>query len=329
MKAWLLTDGAAGNLRQAETLAGWLGADATRIDVRVALPWRWLAPTYAGAPLTAIEPPLQAPWPELVIGCGRRGAAVLDALPTRQHGGPLRVQILDPRCAAARFDAVIVPEHDYLRGHNVLTLTGSLNPIDEQWLADRRARSSLPLDCPSPRTLLLVGGPRRGTGFGLSELADALRILQHWQARDGGCLWIALSRRTPPAWRKRIASFLPRLGSHRLWRDSDDGPNPYPHWLACADRIVVTPDSVNMLSEACATGTPVLTHAPRGVRGRLGELHRALRDSGRLRPLKLTWQAWTYPPLREGPALVVALRELLELGSSAVPARALERTSPQ
>ncbi len=314
MKAWLLTDGAAGNLRQAETLAGWLGAEATRIDVRLRLPWRWLAPAYARAPLTAVEPSLRPPWPDLAIGCGRRGGAALDALPGRDQGGPLRVQILDPRCPPERFDAVIVPEHDRLRGPNVLTLTGSLNGIDEAWLASRRGAAVAPLDCPSPRTLLLVGGPRRGTGFGQTELADALRTLQHWQARDGGCLWIALSRRTPQSWRKRIASFLPRLGSHRLWRDEGDGPNPYPQWLASADRIVVTPDSVNMLSEACATGTPVLTHAPRGVRGRLGELHRALRDSGRLRPLKLTWQTWSYPPLREGPALLAALRELLGPG---------------
>jgi mitochondrial fission protein ELM1 len=314
LKAWLLTDGAAGNLRQAETLAGWLAADASRIDVRLRLPWAWVSPAYARAPLTAVEPELQPPWPELAIGCGRRGAAALDALPDRGQGGPLRVQILDPRCAPTRFDALIVPEHDRLRGPNVVTLTGSLNSIDDAWLASQREAMDPPLDCPSPRTLLLVGGPRRGTGFGHTELAESLRILQHWQARDAGCLWIALSRRTPLTWRKRIASFLPRLGSHRLWRDASDGPNPYPRWLANADRIVVTPDSVNMLSEACATGTPVLTHAPHGVRGRLGDLHRALLDSGRLRPLKLSWQPWTYTPLREGPQLVDALRELLGQG---------------
>lgn len=321
MKAWLLSDGAAGNLRQAETLAELLGANARRIDVQLSLPWRWLSPSYGRAPITAVKPPLQPPWPDLVIGCGRRGAAALDALPAHAQGGPLRVQILDPRCAVERYDAVVVPAHDRLRGPKVLTLTGSLNGIDERWLTDRRAEARYSLDCPSPRTLLLIGGPRRGTGFGLTELAELLRILQHWQARDSGCLWIALSRRTPSAWRKRIESFLPRLGSHRLWRDTGDGPNPYPQWLASADRIVVTPDSVNMLSEACATGTPVLTHAPRGVHGRLGDLHRALRDSGRLRPLKLNWQPWTYTPLREGPALVAALRELLGQAGS------LERVS--
>ena len=42
------------------------------------------------------------------------------------------------------------------------------------------------------------------------------------------------------------------------------GPVPPPS-------IVVTPDSVNMLSEACATGVPVYTHAPLGVAGRLAE----------------------------------------------------------
>ena len=34
--------------------------------------------------------------------------------------------------------------------------------------------------------------------------------------------------------------------------------NPYMGYLACADRIILTGDSVSMCSEACGTGSPVL-----------------------------------------------------------------------
>ena len=40
------------------------------------------------------------------------------------------------------------------------------------------------------------------------------------------------------------------------WRP-DDPNNPYLGILACADRLIVTGDSIAMLSEACATGKPV------------------------------------------------------------------------
>lgn len=310
LHAWLVSDGKAGNLAQAQALASWLELDAERRDIDLAAPWRWLSPTWLRAPARAIRPPLQAPWPDLAIGCGRRAAAALDAMPSASQGGPWRIQILDPHCPPARFDALVVPHHDGLRGNRIVALTGSLNPVDEGWLRAQRSDDAPWPECPSPRTLLLLGGPRRGTGFGSRELEQMLRILEHWQARDQGCLWISLSRRTPASWRAMLERFLPRLGSQRLWRDPDDGPNPYAQWLALADRIVVSPDSVNMLSEASATGKPVLTHAPHGVRGRLGELHRELRDRGSVRPLQLEYRSWTCEPLREGARVAAALRAL-------------------
>ena len=49
------------------------------------------------------------------------------------------VQILDPRLPSRHWDLVVVPEHDALRGSNVLTLIGSLNPVDDDWLSLGRA----------------------------------------------------------------------------------------------------------------------------------------------------------------------------------------------
>src|SRR3546814_12187632 len=61
-----------------------------------------------------------------------------------------------------------------------------------------------------------------------------------------------------------------RYGGHPglAWRDDGDGPNPYPGLLAWADRIVCSADSVNMVSEACATRAPVFAFAPGRVTGR-------------------------------------------------------------
>ena len=45
---------------------------------------------------------------------------------------------------------------------------------------------------------------------------------------------------------------------HRLYRWRPDDPdNPYLGFLALADRIIVTSDSMSMLVEATATGKPV------------------------------------------------------------------------
>ena len=88
-----------------------------------------------------------------------------------------------------------------------------------------------------------------------------------------------------------------------LWRDERDGANPYHAFLALADRIVATPDSVNLLSEAAATGKPVYTFATESLRGKLAGFHAALAAGGHVRPLDRYDPAWTGTPLRETEAV--------------------------
>jgi hypothetical protein len=54
------------------------------------------------------------------------------------------------------------------------------------------------------------------------------------------------------------------------WKPSDPA-NPYFGMLAVADRLVVTGDSIAMLSEACATGRPVQIFDLGGMRGQTDE----------------------------------------------------------
>jgi mitochondrial fission protein ELM1 len=112
------------------------------------------------------------------------------------------------------------------------------------------------------------------------------------------------SRRTPAAF---AASLRDRLAALPCAFWDGGGTNPYPGLLAWADRIVVTPDSVNMLSEACATGVPV--HAPTSMPlpAKLARFHAALRERGLLtEPGAVRGDV---PPLREAQAVAAELRE--------------------
>ncbi|MFX8871944.1 ELM1/GtrOC1 family putative glycosyltransferase, partial [Acinetobacter baumannii] len=51
------------------------------------------------------------------------------------------------------------------------------------------------------------------------------------------------------------------------------GENPYPQFLAQADMLVVTADSVNMCGEACATGKPVYVFTPSGGSAKFARFH--------------------------------------------------------
>ena len=76
---------------------------------------------------------------------------------------------------------------------------------------------------------------------------------------------------------------------------------------AWADQIVATPDSVNMLSEACATGVPVHTASAAPLPDKLERFHAALRERGLL--TESGTARTDVPPLRETQAIAAELRE--------------------
>lgn len=296
----VLSDGTAGNEVQASALAGALGSEPARV-LRLRARWPYSALVPRWAPVLAPEqwsPSLRLePWPELAIGCGRVGAGALLTLKRASAGATRTVQILDPRIAPERFDLLIVPEHDRARGANVLTIAGGLNAIDDAWLMrERRVRADLGRRA-SPRTLVLVGGKRRGVRVDNADWRRLLRSVSDWRAREGGSLWVLGSRRTPAAWQRRLRRLF--ADADLLWFGPGDGENPYRGALAWADRIVVTADSVNMQSEALATGRPVYALCGGEPAGKLGQFQRSQADAGRLRLLGDQADTWNYTPLRE------------------------------
>ncbi|KAB2901547.1 MAG: nucleoside-diphosphate sugar epimerase [Dokdonella sp.] len=309
---WAISDGAAGNERQALALAQALGFAPRVMRLHVRQPWQALAPhLLAGASWALREAdgsPLQPPWPGLAIGCGRRAALATRALRRWSRGQCYGVQILDPRIDTRAFDLVIAPAHDRLAGSNVIASIGALNPVDGEWLAAGRLRFAALAALPGPRTTVLIGASTRAQRLDGAYFDALLERLQAHHANHGGSFLVSLSRRTPTALaaqlRQRFAS-LPGT----FWAGPGDGDNPYAGLLGWADRIVVTPDSVNMISEACATGKPVYTFAPRAIGGKLAQFHAALLASGHLRELGDTRVRPLPPALAETGEIAALVRE--------------------
>ncbi len=310
---WAVHDGAAGNRRQALALAHALGLPAREWSLQATLPARWFAPRQGLGPGSAFgdefDLALRDHPPSLAIGCGR-----LAALATRQarHAGARSIQILDPRIATRHWDLVIAPEHDALQGDNVIVLLGSLNPVDPTWLAQAREQAPQLGHLLQPRTAVLIGGPTRATRFDRGALEVMLAKLELTLAREGGSLVICGSGRTPREWASLLRARYAEEG-HRVWMDASDGPNPYAGALAWADRIVVSPDSVNMVSEACSTTLPVFVAEPGRATGRVRRFLDSLEASGRIRAQPGELESFTAEPLRETARVAALVRERLRL----------------
>jgi uncharacterized protein len=310
----IYSDGAAGNELPALALASALSTEPPGC-VRLRAPWpqkMWLPHGPVLAP-ARWQPPLAADaWPDIAIGAGRLGAAALLTVRRASKGQTRTLQILDPRIPPARYDLVIAPAHDRLSGANVIQVEGSLHAIDAAWIARERFAHAPLGRLESPRTVVLIGGRRRGVKLGSSDFERLAETLRNWRSRDGGSLLLLGSRRTPQAWKNALRRALPQ--AELRWFGAEDGDNPYRGAMAWGDRFIVTADSVNMLSEALGTGQPVYSLCSGVPAGKLGEFHRALVESGRLRPLRAQPAVWDYPPLRELERIVPLVREMLSRG---------------
>jgi mitochondrial fission protein ELM1 len=310
-ECWAITDESAGNQRQALALAAHLGLPFRHLILQPRAPWHWLAPRLIwgaryGLPRgqrRAFSPP----WPTVAIGCGRQAALFTRWLGQHTDGDCYTVQILDPRVAPTHFDTVIAPQHDLLDGPSVLRPLGSLNPIDDAWLADGRDACATLADLPRPRVGVLIGGPRKGVPIDTHYAEQLATHLRAQQQREGGSVMALASGRTPMPVIEVLRAALKNIPG-LIWAGPNNGRNPYPGVLGWADRLVVTPDSVNMLSEACAVGCPVQTLVLSPLPAKLARFHRSLREAGLLHDL-LGDAPGRHLPLRETGAIGDVLRE--------------------
>jgi mitochondrial fission protein ELM1 len=312
---WAISDGRAGNLRQAMALAAAVAGEPTEdLVVHPRAPWRWLAPRrlYRAQAAFAADfaQRLQHP-PVVAIGCGRQAALATRLL--RAHGSH-SVQILDPRINPRHWDLLVVPQHDRVRASNVLTLLGSLNPVDDAWLQQGREDFPELAALPSPRIALLLGGPTAHVPWQLEHLSRLCAQLVALARQHHGSVLVTASRRTPTQALQALHHPLREVPS-LLWHNEDDGPNPYRGLLGWADALVSTADSVNLLSEACATRLPVASaFSSSATGGRMPRFLQALDERARLCDI----DALLHPhpaltPLRETQRIAAQVRQHLNL----------------
>ena len=80
-----------------------------------------------------------------------------------------------------------------------------------------------------------------------------------------------------------------------------------------ADAIVVTEDSVNMVTEAAGTGKPVYVQRLKGRSNRLGRFHELMQERGATRPFAGKIESWSYVPINDTEVVAGVIRRALGL----------------
>jgi len=259
-KVWLLLGKRVGDNAQARALARLLDVEAKEIDVR--FNWLYRLPNaLKGASLASLDKrrsgALEPPWPDLVIGTGRRSVPVARWI-RRQSDHPVRlVQIGRPQAEPEQFDLVLTtPQYRLAPHYNVIELPlplTLLNKIDLNRAATRW-RSSV-ADLRRPLITVVVGGDTSTCRFGADEAKALAQLAGEYAGTRGGSLLVLTSARTSPQAVVALRAALPSRARLHEWRVTLD--NPYRGYLALADEIIVTDDSASMIADAAATGKPL------------------------------------------------------------------------
>jgi mitochondrial fission protein ELM1 len=276
-------------------------------------PGQLLVPPKARLERTDSNEPLEPPWPRLVISIGRRSVPM--ALAIKRLSGAYALHIQNPKVPTALFDLVAAPAHDNLEGPNVITTFGAVHSVTADRLSEAGVRSAPTIaHLPHPRVAVVLGGESQAFSFPLETAAAFGVKLANMVRETGGSLLVTPSRRTSPealgALSKAIAE-----SPHFLWDGT--GYNPYFAFLALADAIIVTEDSVNMVTEAAGTGKPVYVQAIPGHSTRLSRFHALMRERGVTRPFDGHLESWTYAPINDTELVASYVRKALGVESKA------------
>jgi uncharacterized protein len=313
ISCWGVNDGVAGTAGQVRGLAEAIGVPFQLRSAPLRQPWKSLWPGMVPAARFVFEDPafLDQPPPRVLITCGKQAVMTSLFLKKRLGDRVFTVHVQNPRIAPERFDLVVAPEHDGLSGSNVISTMGSLHHITGEVLA--RARAVGPVGglerLQAPFVAVLIGGPTRHYEYSevdMQRLEDKLaRVVNSHDVS----LAILPSRRTPD---RVIDRFVRRFGDQQLvWNRS--GENPYLCALATASHVIVTGDSVSMITEAAGTGRPVyveyLTERRRARRFR--KFHESLERAGLTRAFEGQLETWSYSPRNESARVAEVIRERL------------------
>lgn len=202
---------------------------------------------------------LSSPWPDVVITAGRRAAPTV--LWIKHHKPSCFVlQVMHPDMNLKRFDAVVLPRHDQPPElPNVIQALGAPHRWTEAALQQAVQKQEERLaTLPRPHAAVLIGG---NTKYGELMESDIQKLCNTLANVIGeGSFLVTTSRRTP---RKLVSLLREQLPSpYWLHTAEEKEENPYPAFLGTAERIIVTADSISMLSEACIRGVPVYAFCP-------------------------------------------------------------------
>ena len=310
LKALLLTEGYHGMISQVEGLAKALQAEFQHKIVRLSWPWNYIPPK-----LTPISEIIlkdkhyitENKSFDLVISCGRK-SVIPSAIIKKKNTNIFSIHIQDPKINYKNFDVIVAPEHDDLKGENVISSKGSIHYITQSEI--EKAKNYLVNKFHNENVVsLILGGPSKYYSFSNEDLNQVFRKIKSNFISQGYKVLVIPSMRTP----KRIIDLAMKEFVKVGFVVNTVDKQAYLSALALATNIVVTCDSTSMISEAAASGKPIfVAHMkPKKNNYRFKKFFQLFKEMGITKELGDKVDNWTYDRLNEADRIAILMSKKL------------------
>ncbi|MBR1840936.1 MAG: mitochondrial fission ELM1 family protein [Alphaproteobacteria bacterium] len=262
---WALMDDRRGSIGQALGVIGALNPNKIKCEEKnivytktAALP-NWIRGKGLLGLTAESKKLLKPPFPDYVLSISRRTVPVARYIKKLSPQTKL-IQLMHPgKTGLSDFSLVVVPEHDRNKkaAPNIHYIVGCPHRITEDFLQQAKTEWEAEFaGLPKPLTAVIVGGAIKKKPFSEENALALGQALKNFKQKIGGSILITTSRRTGKKAEQIIMNEIKDIPQYTfLWGDTKK--NPYSGFLACADNIIVTGDSVSMCCEATGTGKPI------------------------------------------------------------------------
>jgi len=252
LKGILLTQGMHGMISQVEGLAKALDLDFTHHTVELNNFWEVIPPKLT--PISKnVYKELNVKDVDLIISCGRKSVIPSIHLKNTANKKVFNIHIQDPKVDLNHFDFIIAPEHDALKGQNIISTKGAIHYLTKEDIDNHSEYLKKRLDSNKDYFLLILGGPTKHYEYSEKNIEVILNLFNDLVTKNNLQGIVIPSMRTP----KNIIELSKiKLEQNSLVIETID-KKAYLSALSLAKYIYVTCDSTSMISEAALTGKPI------------------------------------------------------------------------
>ena len=309
LKGLLLTEGMHGMISQVEGLAKALDLDFIHEKIEINNFWKLFPPKVTPVQDFVFKNKIDSQF-DVVISCGRKSVIPSIYLKKKFKNKIINIHIQEPKVSLDNFDFVVAPEHDGLKGNNVLTSKGAVHYLTNDELDQNENYLKSRINSQKKIVTLILGGPTRYYDYNNQVIEGIFSKIEQNFIKNNYQVIIIPSMRTPQNIIEKAKNYFDK--------DQIIIPNvdkkAYLSSLKISDHIIVTCDSTSMISEAAITGKPIYVAQMPAIKNnqRFKSFFNLFESLNIIKELNNSVENWTYTKLNETNKIANQIKEKIK-----------------